>query len=88
MHRVVACLMLLGFFADASAATARDAESEKSSRKIASEPAAKSDNSTKRDERESERDPVNRNCKICEISCKLNLTSFRTCESVWPPSKR
>src|SRR5882762_1292054 len=58
MHRVVACLMLLGFFADASAATARDAESEKSSRKIASEPAAKSDNSTKRDERESERDPV------------------------------
>jgi len=51
-------VILLSFFAGASAATARGADSETSSRKIANEPAAKSDNSAKPDEREAERDAV------------------------------
>jgi hypothetical protein len=58
MHRLVACVMLLGFFAGASGAAARDAGSETPSRKFDSELAAKSDNSAKPDERESERDAV------------------------------
>src|SRR6267154_2337116 len=58
MHRIIICVMFLGICADASVATARDADSETSSRKIAREPAAKSDNSAKPDERETEKDAV------------------------------
>src|SRR5882762_11494931 len=58
MHRIIICVMFLGICADASVATARDADSETSSRKIAREPVAKSDNSAKPDERETEKDAV------------------------------
>src|SRR5260221_604084 len=58
MHRIIICEMFLGICADASVAAARDADSETSSRKIAREPAAKSDNSAKPDERETEKDAV------------------------------
>jgi hypothetical protein len=58
MPRFVIWIALLGFCASASVAAARDADSETSSRKIANEPAAKSDDTAKRDERESERDAV------------------------------
>src|ERR1700732_997946 len=58
MRKYVIWAMLLGFCASASVAAARDADSETSSRKIAIQPAAKSDDSAKRDEREGERDAV------------------------------
>jgi hypothetical protein len=58
VHRLVACMTLLGYFAGASAVTARDADSERSSRKPANELAAKSDNSGKPVERETEKDTV------------------------------
>src|SRR6266404_3214312 len=51
MGRVVACLILLGFFTSASLATARNGDSETPSRKVGNKPAAKSEDSTKPEER-------------------------------------
>jgi hypothetical protein len=47
MRRVVICMVLLGFFAGTSVATARDGNNETSSRKSRNEPAAKSNDSAK-----------------------------------------
>ncbi len=58
MHRVIACMVLLGLFADASAATARAADSETPPRKIANEPAASPADSTQPEAREDEKDAV------------------------------
>lgn len=58
MHCVIACMILLGLFADASAATARDADSETPPRNIANEPVAKSPDSAKPEAREDEKDGV------------------------------
>ena len=58
MRRVVACLVLLGFFTGASVATARNGDSEAPSRKVGNKPAAKSEDSTKPEAREVEKDAV------------------------------
>src|SRR3979490_3128804 len=58
MHRIVMWVMFLGICAGASAATARDADGETSSRKIANEPPAKSDDSAKPEAREGEKNAV------------------------------
>ena len=58
MGRVVACLILLGFFTSASLATARNGDSETPSRKVGNEPVAKSEDSTKPEAREVEKDAV------------------------------
>ena len=58
MGRVVACLILLGFFTSASLATARNGDSETPSRKVGNKPAAKSEDSTKPEAREVEKDAV------------------------------
>jgi hypothetical protein len=58
MQRVIACMILLGLFGDASAATARDADSETPPRKIENEPAAKSPDSAKPEAREDQKDAV------------------------------
>jgi hypothetical protein len=56
--RVASCMVLLGFFAGASVASARNANRSSSSRKTASEPAAKADDSRKPEAREDEKDAV------------------------------
>jgi hypothetical protein len=58
MYRAVVCVMFLSICAGASAATARNADSETPSRKIANGATAKSDKSAKPDERETEKDSV------------------------------
>jgi hypothetical protein len=58
MRRVVSRMVLFGFFAGASVASARNADSESPSRKNASELAAKSDDSGKPEAREDEKDAV------------------------------
>jgi hypothetical protein len=75
MHKLITCMMLLGFFAGTSTAAARDADSETPPHKIANEPAAKSGNSTKPDERETERDAVK-----SELQDLRNLVQSQTDE--------
>ena len=58
MRRVVACMVLLGFFAGATIATARDGGSETSLRKTGNGPVAKSDDSAIPDAREGVKDAV------------------------------
>jgi hypothetical protein len=58
MRRVLTCLMLLGFFAGASVATARAGESGTPPSKTGIEPVAKSGESTKTEAREEERSAV------------------------------
>jgi hypothetical protein len=58
MRRIVICVMLLGICAGASAATARNADTETPSRKTGNEPAAKSDDSAKPEAREGEKNTV------------------------------
>jgi hypothetical protein len=58
MRRTIACLMILGFFSVASAATARSGEGETSSNEEAKQPVVKSDNSSKTDAMGNARDAV------------------------------
>src|SRR5258708_37288259 len=58
MRRIIACLMILGFFTSASIAKARSGENGTSSNEDAKQPTVKSDNSTKTDALGNERDAV------------------------------
>src|SRR5258708_7012813 len=58
MRRIVACLMILGFFNATSIAKARSGENGTSSNEDAKQPTVKSDNSTKTDALGNERDAV------------------------------
>src|ERR1700688_2290456 len=58
MRRVIAYVVILGFFNAASVATARSGDGGTPSREIDNQPAAKSDDSTKTDARENEKDAV------------------------------
>jgi len=58
MRRVVTCLALLGFFAGSSVAAARNTDNGTPLRETGNEPAAKSENSTKPEARENEKDAV------------------------------
>jgi hypothetical protein len=58
MRRVLACMMLLCFFAGDSAATAREVDSETASPKTGNEPAATSNDSAKPEAREGEKGAV------------------------------
>jgi hypothetical protein len=56
MRRVVTCLAILGFFSAASVARARSGDGGTPSREIDNQPAARSDDLTKTDSRENEKD--------------------------------
>ena len=58
MRRRIACLVILGFFSAASVAMARSADSGTSSDELGNQPAVKSEDSTKTDTRENEKDAV------------------------------
>src|SRR6266851_3363035 len=58
MNRITAWFVILGFFSAASVATARSVDGGRPSREIGNQPAARSDDSTKTDARENEKDAV------------------------------
>jgi len=75
MRKIIACVVIFGFFGAASVATARNGDGGTASREIDSQPAAKSDNSRNTDTRENENDAVE-----SELQELRNLVQSQTVE--------